>query len=482
MNWSGYQENVFDFVINGEGNAFVEAVAGSGKTATIEEAAKRVPQEQTVLALAFNRSIKLELEKRLENQFNVDVLTLNGLGYKVVRENVRGRVKVDGDAVAKILKYEVIRTNKSSYKLPKDEFMLWVKTQRAISRIISLFKANMVFDLATASSLIGQYMEAQGIERPDVDNFVDLLLATYKLALTKTTFIDFDDQIALPLLHDWRIPQYDFVFVDEAQDLSYAQIELVRRVGGRAVFVGDPAQSIYQFRGASSEAVDFIGREFDCCKLPLSVCYRCATAIVKEAQEFVPQIEPYNGAEEGTVEIIDLGDFRAMAKDKDVVLCRCTAPLVEECLVFIRQGRKAFVKGKDLGEDVKELIKSLGKIHDLDDLFDRINEAKGKASKIKNPNKRLAATDKLDTLFFLAEDCDDLLELDCKIDAVFCKSGKGIIFMTIHKSKGLEADRVFIIRRDLIPHPMSVDREAENNLAYVAITRAKRELYYVEKV
>ena len=57
-----------------------------------------------------------------------------------------------------------------------------------------------------------------------------------------------------------------------------------------------------------------------------------------------------------------------------------------------------------------------------------------------------------------------------------------ITMSTIHKSKGLEANRIFILRPDLLPHPMAKGNNEmiqEDNLHYVAVTRAKQELWYV---
>ena len=78
--WSAYQEAVFDFVKNGSGNCLVEAKPGSGKTTVIEECIRRIPPNENVLALAFNRHIKEELEKRMASLPNVSVYTLNGFG------------------------------------------------------------------------------------------------------------------------------------------------------------------------------------------------------------------------------------------------------------------------------------------------------------------------------------------------------------------------------------------------------------------
>jgi len=53
---------------------------------------------------------------------------------------------------------------------------------------------------------------------------------------------------------------------------------------------------------------------------------------------------------------------------------------------------------------------------------------------------------------------------------------------TVHKAKGLEAERVFILRPDLMPHPAAKsadDMQTEANVEYVAITRTLNELRYV---
>ena len=67
------------------------------------------------------------------------------------------------------------------------------------------------------------------------------------------------------------------------------------------------------------------------------------------------------------------------------------------------------------------------------------------------------------------------------IDTIFTDDLKGIVLSTIHKAKGLEANRVFIIRPDLLPLPQcrkGWEFIQEKNLEYVAITRAKKDLIY----
>ena len=68
------------------------------------------------------------------------------------------------------------------------------------------------------------------------------------------------------------------------------------------------------------------------------------------------------------------------------------------------------------------------------------------------------------------------------VQILFTPSRDSIRLSTIHKVKGLEANRVWFYLPELVPHPNAVsdwELKQEENLKYVAITRAKNELYYV---
>src|SRR6185369_17557401 len=86
--------------------------------------------------------------------------------------------------------------------------------------------------------------------------------------------IDFNDQLYLPVIFGAEFTKYDWVFADEAQDISNLQLEMLRRSlakNGRFVGVGDSAQAIYGWRGASRDAIPNLGRTFDAQKFPLSI-------------------------------------------------------------------------------------------------------------------------------------------------------------------------------------------------------------------
>jgi len=90
---SSYQAALFDWVENGRGHGVVEAVAGSGKTTAIVSAARLVHGEG--LCVAFNKTIALALSSKLKGT-QMTASTVHSHGFAVVRDNVRGRVKVDG--------------------------------------------------------------------------------------------------------------------------------------------------------------------------------------------------------------------------------------------------------------------------------------------------------------------------------------------------------------------------------------------------
>jgi len=75
---------------------------------------------------------------------------------------------------------------------------------------------------------------------------------------------------------------------------------------------------------------------------------------------------------------------------------------------------------------------------------------------------------------------DDILK---KIKEFISASDNCVKLSTIHRAKGLEAERVFILNFDELPYFKPNQKYWENlqeeNLKYVAITRAMRELYLV---
>ena len=84
--------------------------------------------------------------------------------------------------------------------------------------------------------------------------------------------------------------------------------------------------------------------------------------------------------------------------------------------------------------------------------------------------------DKIDTLEALSEGLETVKEMHFRLSTLFNddKPNGYVMCSTVHKAKGLEADRVFLIESSFFGHG-----EEEDNVRYVALTRAKTELYLV---
>lgn len=188
--------------------------------------------------------------------------------------------------------------------------------------------------------------------------------------------------------------------------------------------------------------------------------------------------------------------YRDLVQDGDFVLCRTNSPLVKECFRFIKSGRKANIQGRDIGKGLVSTVEKL-KASDVAALIAKLGDWLANEQR-KEQAKRFPSETKLDSL----QDRHDCLvcftsglpsnaaisEVVRKIEAVFTddKVSPGIKLSSIHKSKGLEARRVFILlgdgKRTFGPPPDKLqgwERAQESNLRYVAVTRAISELIYV---
>lgn len=492
------QKNILAWMSEGLGHAVVNAVAGSGKTSTIMAAVDFLTygtSRPSILMLAFNKSIAKEINERIEksNLRNATAKTLNGLGAGLIfkafsKSNVKPELI---DNKTEIIAKGIVNLEELD-KEGKTEFFLMLP---AISKLVALFKG---FGFAAIKRFptendVQDLCDRYEIEIPedvDLNKFYTLLFRTFATGIETTNIIDFNDQLFLPIYHNYQFPtSYKYIFIDESQDLNPIQTEHIKRLtarGARAVFVGDRNQAIYGFRGADPESIDTICRDFQATELPLSISWRCPKAVIRAAQAIVPHIQHAETAPEGIEKEVKEDDFIDMIQPGDMVLGRTCAPLVEYCMTLIRAGAKATIKGSDIGERLISLANRIAK-QNLEGTIWKQIEAVGRkeVEAIDKPGQEVKADrlrDRYDTLKVLAEGCETADEVKSKIKQIFSDNVKGVILSTIHKAKGLEASRVFVIHPELLPHPMAKlawAYQQEKNLEYVAITRATSELYWV---
>lgn len=241
--------------------------------------------------------------------------------------------------------------------------------------------------------------------------------------------------------------------------------------------------SIYGFAGANSSSIDVLKGRFNSQELPLNTCYRCGKSIIELAQTIVPEIQAFEGNEDGEVNHPDKLSFDM--PDGSMILSRRNANLVKPCFELIRQGRKAIIKGKDIGLNLVKVINK-HKGNSLDETLDKIEVyTEQRVEKLRErqtpPASSIdALTDTYDVIKYIAEDCKTTEEMVSRIENIFDEKTKGITLSSIHRSKGLEADHVTIVdyaRVRLSNERMTQeDHMQEANLNYVAVTRAKKKL------
>lgn len=485
---SKYQQAIFDFVTSGKGNGVVEAVAGSGKTTTLVKILDIVPENQRTIYLAFNRHIAVELRRRAPK--HVQVSTIHALGLNVIKRVLNNHVRIENDKVGEKMDdiFPVARDTMPDFLTRAAN-----RNKRSIMRrMVSLAKGTL-FDYTNREAIL-ENAERYGIDlNGSEDDIVSNLPVIMQRCLEDTDTIDFDDMVWMPIANKQLklfIDKFEFVLVDEAQDLNAAQIEFVLQTLspiGRIIAVGDRNQSLYGFRGADVEAIPRLIKMLSAQTLPLSISYRCPRKHVQLAQNIVPQIEASETAKEGEITQLPMSQLMDTLQVNDMVVCRTNAPLIEPAFAVIRSGKKAMIRGADIGKQLIQFVERFD-AQDLSQLEARMQEYTEKEyQRLLDKGKELQAEmlmDKMETVMSVVNESRTVEEVVYKIETLFSDTNEGVVFSSIHRAKGLEAQRVFILHPELIPHPKAVkewEQQQEMNCLYVAVTRSLEQLYFVRE-
>lgn len=495
-------------------HVMVSAYAGTGKTTTLIEAlnvllgngSKLIPSDQqkavwdaiclekpsSVRFVAFNKSIASELQRRVPQ--GVEAATLHSFGCKIIRADQRFKGH----------KVNEWKTVNSLERITGIEYKKMFEAKipvMVVRNLVSLAKLGLVdMNNPAINDELEAIVEHHQMDVPgNIQTVFGYVVACLKDAIVchgksgTMTEIDFDDMIWLPIAMDLHIQKVDLLLIDERQDTNACQQELAYRMAHRLVCVGDNKQAIYGFAGADAYAYQSLitrlgATERGVIELPLTVTRRCGRRIVEEAQRFVPDFEAHESNSEGEICQIKMEKFPETVVDADMVLCRVNAPLVSQCFRLLKAGRKARIQGRDIGKNLIDLIKRF-KASNLDEVIEKLaawhqkEEEKQLKKKFVSESAMIALQDKFDCIMTFVDNSETVDGLINKIESVFSDNGPGVLFSSIHKAKGLEADTVFILHPELINHPMSKTdwaREQDNNCYYIAITRAIHKLVYIQ--
>lgn len=467
-----YQQAIFDTIFENKWkNIMVEAVAGGAKTTTGIWAYDYFPSNQDIMFCAFNKSIQLNLASK-----GVTAKTYHSLGLGGIT-NTYGRVQIDADKTEKMLK---------NY-LSKEQYGFLFPP---IRRLVSLCKNTLIEptneNLWEMSIYHNIDLYSDNPELPDIifDN-VRFVLDKSKRELGT---VDFDDMVWLPIALNLPIHKYDILLVDEYQDTNMAQQELALKSGERIIAFADRRQAIYGFRGADVDAVPRMIERLNAQTLPLSVTYRNPLSVVKLVNTRFPEIkfEATDWAIPGKVDNISTTKFLENIVPGDMILCRVNAPMVNYVFQLLREGKKATILGRDIGQGLISLIKKT-KCYDFETFFPALQSYVDKEMNRLRMSERYSLMqllqDKFECIMVLSEGCTSVSELIARISNIFSDDQLGIVFSSVHKAKGLEARNVYILKPELMPHPLAKqewEKVQEENILYVACTRSLENLYFVQ--
>jgi len=507
----------------------VNAGAGCGKTTTVEWAYRSrvlgqkipftpsvaqeaimdcfvgTPPTASVQFVCFNKSIATEFNNR-----NLPGCTNHSLGFSAVRRFLP-RVNVKAEYRIKDICEDL------GFDPKKD----W-DTIRLLEKVTSLSRMNLVGwredqdpkdpgslfpeDLCHSDldSLVAHYgLDLNGKERTVYSTLPQIL----RRCASDLSKINFDDMIWLPVVRGLPLDQFDLLFVDERQDLNLCQLALLKRACERMAGIGDVNQAIYGFSGASAEAFGLMDSWMESSErgirsLRLMETRRCPKAVVALAQSIVPDFQALPEAPEGRITrgitwdtMLGLGSSSDPSSEfacrpGDMILCRVNAPLVQMVYRFIREGKRANIQGRDIGQGILSLVRK-SKASSIQELIVWAEDARGEeerkvlSSKYPSDSKLQAINDKYDCVNHLAMSCQSIQDLENRINVIFqdnADRSSTILLSSVHRAKGLEAERVYILCPEKMPlvmkNPQPWELDQERNLQYVAWTRSKSDLIF----
>jgi DNA helicase-2/ATP-dependent DNA helicase PcrA len=274
-----------------KGNALVLSTAGSGKTTvTIARVGKLLYEnkcDRKILTITFSKMAANDMKNRFLSIFGdlykskTEFSTIHAFSYKIVR-NFYKRKGIDFDLLTN--NYQVLsEILKGYYSNSYFNYVSEEEIENLASKIS--YVDNMMINPA-------EYKE-HGI---DIKGFDDLYEA-YRKYKSQNRLIDFDDMLnyAYKILlnsssiRDYIKHNYEYVQIDEMQDTSKIQHEIIKLVTDNNLFmVGDDDQAIYSFRGSQPEFMLNFKKEYKDGKIfYLDNNYRCDKNIVEGARRFI---------------------------------------------------------------------------------------------------------------------------------------------------------------------------------------------------
>ena len=259
INLSDKQRQIVNY---DDGPILVEAGPGSGKTRVLIERVKRListKKRTKVLALTFSNMAADEMKERIQKDLENDDLDEN-VTCCTIHSFCLDIVQTRGHLIGLPTDLTIFENIDDRRIILKDAIIQDPQLKRILEKEVSpnSFLNNC---LATIADYKRAFIFSDSTDLPETNSRI---YTKYNEALLAQGAMDFDDI----LLYAYRIlsennnisklftTQYRYICVDEAQDLNFAQYQIIRAVCGDSfnniMLVGDEKQSIYGFNGSDS--------------------------------------------------------------------------------------------------------------------------------------------------------------------------------------------------------------------------------------
>ena len=484
MNLTKEQEEI----INSSKLSFkINAVAGSGKTTTLLEYAKK-NSHLKILYLAYNKSLQISLQEKLKDYKlpYLHVSTIHSLAYnKIEAYNYHLTADLKNHIVEKVITTYELREHQKAY-YPIAEYIALIKDLVNFycnSSLIAL-DSKLLENYKKQSDLGAKILELLNKNEKRVLEHLKIILSSMKNKVIEATHDFYLKMFYLNKKVSTNLP-YDLILVDEAQDISDVMIGIVENLNCRRIYVGDSFQQIYSFRFATNAL-----NKIDLPSYDLTKSFRFGNNYAKILQNNLNSLYEINGSKllkiSGIESNTKIGKEHIDFSKQLCIIARSTFGLVQQLVYYIHDKKKIYFEGgynsySFMNQTVYSIFYLKQKKNDkitIDEIkdFETIGELEQFAKDTKNQ-------DYLNIIKFINTYGENIFEINKKIKEhlVTDKKDADIIFTTTHKSKGLEYDQVimaddFISKKELVntKNRLSYQRTNEElNIYYVAATRAK---------
>ena len=475
-------------IINSDKLSFkINAVAGSGKTTTLLEYAKK-NSHLKILYLAYNKSLQTSLQDKLKvyNLPFMHVSTIHSLAYnKIEAYNYNLAHDLKNQVIENVITNHELTVNQKAY-YPIPEYVALIKDLVNFycnSSLIAL-DSKLIESYKKQSELGAKILELINKNETRVIEHLKTILSAMKNKIIDATHDFYLKMFYLNKKVSANLP-YDLILVDEAQDISDVMIGIVENQSCRRIYVGDSFQQIYTFRFATNAL-----NKIDLPSYDLTQSFRFGDNFAKVLQNNLNSLYEINSSKplkiSGLEKTTLIGKNHIDFSKQFCVIARSTFGLIQQLVYFIHDKKKVYFEGgynsySFMNQTVYSIFYLKQKKNDkitIDEIkdFDTINELEQFAKDTKNQ-------DYLNIIKFINTYGDNIFEINKKIKEflVTDKNQADIIFTTTHKSKGLEYNQVimaddFISKKEIVntKNKLSFQRANEElNIYYVAATRAK---------